>query len=69
MVQDNIRKIKQIISSIESNADGQSRATSSIMGGRNQKAALRSINNNHSNDRLLITVKVRKINSQVTTNG
>ena len=69
MVQDNIRKIHQRISSIESNTYVQSRATGSIMGGRNEKAALISRNNNQYNNCLVGTVKVNIMNNQVTTIG
>ena len=48
--QDNIRTIQNRISATESNADGQSRATCSIMGGMNEQSALRSRNNNQYND-------------------
>ena len=41
MVQEYIRKIQQRISAIESNADVQSRAMGSIMGGKNEQAVLR----------------------------
>ena len=57
MVQDGISTIQQRISKIESNTDGQSIATGSIMGGRNDQAALRLRNNNQSNDRLVRAVQ------------
>ena len=69
MVQDNIRTIKQIISAIESNADGQSIATGYIMGGRNERAAFIKINNNQSIECLVHVVKVHRTKYQVTTNG
>ena len=69
MVKNDIRTIQQRISAIESNVDGQSRSTSSIMGGSNKQATLRSRNNNQSSERLVRAVKVKIINSQVTTNG
>ena len=39
------------------------------MGGRNEQADLISRNNNHSNACLVHAVKVKRINSQVTSNG
>ena len=49
-VQDDIRLIQQRISAIESNTgDGQSRASGSIMGGRNEQENL--ISRNNGNDR------------------
>ena len=69
LVQDEIRTIQQRISEIESNADGQSIATSSIMRSRSEQADLISGKINHSNDCLVRSVKVKRINSQVTTNG
>ena len=39
------------------------------MGGRNEQADLRSRNNNQSNDCSVRAVKVKRINSQVTSNG
>ena len=68
-VQYNNRTIQQRISVIESNADVKSRATVYIIGGRNEQADLRSINNNHSNDRSVHAVNVKIINSQVTMNS
>ena len=44
LVQDNIRTIQQIISAIDSNGYGQSKATGSIMVGRNKQAYFRLIN-------------------------
>ena len=67
--QDSIRTIQQRIPAIESNADGQLIATGSIMGGRNEQADLISRNNNQCNDGLVRSVKVKRVNSQVTTNG
>ena len=68
-VQYNNRTIQQRISVIESNVDVQSRATVYIIGGRNEQADLRSINNNHSNDRSVRAVRDKRLNSQVTKNG
>ena len=39
------------------------------MGGRNEQADFRLRNNNHYNDRLVNSVKVKRINYKVTTNG
>ena len=67
-VQDNIRSIQQRISAIESNTgDGQSRASGSIIGGRNEQANMRSSNN--GNDRSVLAVNVKRIKTQVTTGG
>ena len=68
-VQDGIMEIQQRISKLESNTDVQSRATGSIMGGRNEQAALGSRNNNPYNDYLARAVMVKRINSQATTNS
>ena len=68
MVQYDIRKIQLKISEVESNTDGQSRATGSIMGGFNEQSALRLRNNNQYNDRSVCVVKFKRNNSKVTTN-
>ena len=39
------------------------------MGGRNEQTYFTLINNNQSNDSLVRAVKVKTINSQVTTDG
>ena len=65
-VQDDIRSIQQIISGIESNTgDVKSRASGSIMGGRNEQANMRSRNN--GNDCSVRAVNVKRINAQITT--
>ena len=69
MIKDDIRTIQQRISSIESNSGSKSRATGSIVRGKNEKAALISRNNNHSNECSVCAVKFTRINSQVTTNS
>ena len=68
-VQDNIRTIQQRISVIDSNGYGQSKATGFIMGVINEQSALISRNNNHSNEFSVRALKVKRINSYVTTNG
>ena len=65
-LQDNSRSIQHRISEIESNTgDGQSRASGSIMGGRNEQANM--ISKNNSNYRSVRAVNAKRINSQVTT--
>ena len=67
-MQDNIRSIQQRMSAIELNTgDGQSRASGSIMGGRNEQANMRSREN--GNDCPLQAVNVKRIIAQVTTGG
>ena len=67
-VQEYIRSIEKRISAIELNTgDGQSRASGSIMGGRNKQEKMRSRNN--GNDRSVRAVNVKRIYAQVTTGG
>ena len=67
-VQYDIRTLQQRISAIKYNTDGQSRATGSTMGVRNEQVDLISRKNSHYNDRLVRAVKVKRINSQFTMN-
>ena len=67
-VQDDIRSIRQRISQIESNTeDGQSRASGSIIGGRNEQDNM--ISRQNGNDCSVRAVNVKRINAQVTTGG
>ena len=67
-MQDDIRSIQQRIPAIESiTGDGKARASGLIMGGRNEKANMRSREN--GNDRSVKAVNLKRINAQVTTGG
>ena len=60
--------IQQRISAIELNTgDGKSRASGSIMGGKNEQGNTRSMNN--GNDCSVQAVNVKRINAHVTTGG
>ena len=67
-MQEDVRSIQQRISGIDSNTgDGQSRASGSIIGGRNEQANMRSRGN--GNDRSVRAMNFKRINAQITTDS